>query len=269
MDGPADAEGTVAVTAAASRSETPAANVRESGDGTPLLLLHGWGASADLFAPLVAPLQSGRRLILPDLPGFGATAAPSQPWSVTDYAEWTRALLTRLDIARCDIIGHSNGARIAMKLAATRPEMVGKMVLTGAAGIRRRHGLAYHARVRSYKALRRLSTARMLPEAARRWAGRRAARRGSADYQAASGAMRGTLVRLVNEDLRPILGRISSPVLLIWGEHDPETPLSDGRLLERLIPDAGLVVFEGSGHYAYLEHPARFCRIVDVFLGAA
>ncbi len=63
-----------------------------------------------------------------------------------------------------------------------------------------------------------------------------------------------------------MLPHLHLPVLLIWGEHDTETPLEDGRLMERLIPDAGLVVFEGAGHYAYLEQPSRFCRIVEVFL---
>ena len=73
-------------------------------------------------------------------------------------------------------------------------------------------------------------------------------------------------MRLVNEDLTPLLSGIKAPVLLIWGEQDRETPLSDARVMERLIPDAGLVVFEGAGHFAYAEEPDRFCRIVDVFL---
>jgi pimeloyl-ACP methyl ester carboxylesterase len=81
--------------------------------------------------------------------------------------------------------------------------------------------------------------------------------------------MRGTLVRLVNEDLRTLLPHLHLPVLLIWGDADSETPLADGRLMERLIPDAGLVVFEGAGHYAYLEQTGRFCRIVEVFLADA
>jgi pimeloyl-ACP methyl ester carboxylesterase len=123
------------------------------------------------------------------------------------------------------------------------------------------------ARVRSYKALRALEQSAVMPAALRRAAGRSADQRGSADYRAVSGVMRGTLVRIVNEDLRPLLPRIDIPVLLIWGETDSETPLEDGQLMERLIPDAGLVVFEGAGHYAYLEQPGRFCRIVQVFLG--
>ena len=122
------------------------------------------------------------------------------------------------------------------------------------------------ARVRWYKALRSVERSALAPAGLRRAVGRRADRRGSADYRAASGVMRGTLVRIVNEDLTPVLPTLHLPVLLIWGDQDTETPLEDGRLMERLIPDAGLVVFEGAGHYAYLEQPDRFCRIVEVFL---
>ena len=73
-------------------------------------------------------------------------------------------------------------------------------------------------------------------------------------------------MRLVNEDVTPLLARVRAPALLIWGDRDTETPLAAAHVMERLIPDAGLVVFEGAGHFAYLEQPARFCRIVEVFL---
>jgi pimeloyl-ACP methyl ester carboxylesterase len=99
----------------------------------------------------------------------------------------------------------------------------------------------------------------------REWAAAQVAKRGSADYQQASGTVRQSLVRVVNEDLRGLLPHIAAPTLLIWGENDADTPLSDGKMMERLIPDAGLVVFEGAGHYAYLEQPVRFCRIIETF----
>jgi pimeloyl-ACP methyl ester carboxylesterase len=247
-------------------TETPAAHVEVTGEGKPLMLLHGWGASAELFGPVVRALQTDRKLILPDLPGFGATPPPPAPWAARDYAEWTAALLDRLGVERADVIGHSNGGRIALVLAATHPDRVGKMVLTGSAGIRPRHGPRYHARVRTYKVLRAMGEARALPAALRNAARARAEQRGSEDYRAATGTMRGTLVRLVNDDLHALLPRVAAPVLLIWGDKDVETPLADGRTMERLIRDAGLVIFEGAGHYAYLEQPARFSRIVDVFL---
>jgi len=247
-------------------SEDPAAHVIERGDGSPVLLLHGWGASAELFVPIFDGLQPGRRLIAPDLPGFGATARPAQPWSVHEYAAWVVALLDRLGVARCDVIGHSNGGRIGIVLAAEHPARVRRLVLTDSSGIRPRHGLRYRYRVAAYKALRRAERATVLPRALRDAAQRRAASRGSTDFRAASGTMRATLVRLVNEDLIPALPHVAAPTLLIWGERDEDTPLRDARVMERLIPDAGLVVFEGAGHYAYLEQPGRFCTVVDVFL---
>lgn len=247
-------------------AEEPAASVTLRGDGAPLLLLHGWGASAELFAPLYDRLQPGRRLIVPDLPGFGGTPAPAEPWSVHDYARWTLSLLGRLGVERCDVIGHSNGGRIAIAMASGHPGRVHRLVLTSSAGIRPRHGVGFRARVAAYRALRRAQHSPVLPRSLRDAARRRADRRGSSDYRAASGTMRATLVRLVNEDLRAALPRIAAPTLLVWGDRDTETPLGDARVMERLIPDAGLALFEGAGHYAYLEQPERFCRVIDVFL---
>lgn len=251
---------------AGATGEIPRAALEERGEGRPLLLLHGWGVSSELFAPILDGLQQGRRLIVPDLPGFGATAEPDTAWSVHDYAAWCIALLDRLGIGTCDLIGHSNGGRIGIVIAATYPGRIERMVLAGSAGIRPRQTLRGAARVRSYKALRIVERSALVPSALRQAARRRADQRGSADYRAVSGVMRGTLVRIVNEDLRALLPKLHLPVLLIWGDKDTETPIADGQLMERLIPDAGLVVFEGAGHYAYLEQAARFCRIVEVFL---
>ena len=78
--------------------------------------------------------------------------------------------------------------------------------------------------------------------------------------------MRATLVRVVNEDLRPHLNQIQASTLLVWGDADADTPLHLGRVMERLIPDAGLVTFSGRGHYAYLEETPRFAHIVFTFL---
>jgi len=251
---------------AGSAGEIPRAALEERGSGRPLLLLHGWGVSSELFAPILDALQAGSRLIVPDLPGFGATAEPDVPWSVHEYAAWCIALLDRLGVDSCDLVGHSNGGRIGIVMAATYPGRVRRMVLAGSAGIRPKTTLRAAARVRWYKTLRSVERSALLPAALRRAAGRNADQRGSADYRAVSGVMRGTLVRIVNEDLRRLLPKLHLPVLLIWGDQDTEAPIEDGRVMERLIPDAGLVVFEGAGHYAYLEQPARFCRIVEVFL---
>ena len=83
-----------------------------------------------------------------------------------------------------------------------------------------------------------------------------------------AGPLRPILVRVVNEDLAPLLPRIRASTLLVWGSNDDAAPLAHGKRMERLIDDAGLVVFEGAGHFAYLDEPDRFCRIVRHFFGA-
>ena len=245
--------------------ESPPASLIDGGEGPALLLLHGWGATKELMAP-VAQRLPGYRVIVPDLPGFGGTAPPPAAWGPDEYAAWVLALLDRLGVGRAHVVGHSNGGRVAVALAAAHPERIGRLVLTDSAGIRPRHGLRHHWRVRTFKLLRWAAARTWLPGPLRSVAAGRAERRGSDDYRAASGTVRASMVRLVNADMRPALARLTTSTLLIWGERDRETPPEDGRTMERLIPDAGLVIFEGSGHFAYAEQPDRFCRIVDVFL---
>jgi len=241
---------------------------REEGpaDAPPVVVLHGWGASIAAVTSIQASLRGTHRTIALDLPGFGASDPPPVPWGTEAYATHLRAFLEQLGIARASFIGHSHGGRVAIVLAATHPALVDRLVLVDSAGIRPKRSAGYYARVYSYKASRRLLALPVLagPLGAplRRLFETRA---GSDDYRQA-GSMRGTLVRVVNEDWRRLLPKIKAPTLLIWGELDDATPVSDGRLMERLIPDAGLVVFAGAGHFAYAEDVDRFARVVGHFL---
>lgn len=248
---------------------SPAPHLERQGTGFPVLLLHGWGTSSQLFQATIASLRGEFDVLAPDLPGFGATPPPPEPWSVQEYAVWVVALLDSLGIERAHVVGHSNGGRIAIRLAHQWPERVEKVVLTDSAGIRPPRTWRYYLRVRAFKVLRWAGKSAAVPRPIRAWAAARAAQSGSTDYQQASGVMRSTLVRLVNEDLRDELPHIQAPTLLIWGERDEDTPLAGGQLMEREIPDAGLVVFEGAGHFAYLEQSARFCHIVKTFFRGA
>ena len=89
---------------------------------------------------------------------------------------------------------------------------------------------------------------------------------GSEDYAKLSEGMRASFVKIVAEDLQPLLSKIVAPTLLIWGGDDRETPLWMGKTMEREIKDAGLIVFDGRSHYAFLEESARFQLIVKQFL---
>ncbi len=240
-------------------------HVRDEGGGQPVLLLHGWLGQIDSFAPVSrALLTDGRRVIALDFPGHGQSALPPEAWSVTEYARMTAELIQRLGIAGCDVIGHSFGARVAILLASTRPQLVGRMVLTGAAGLRKPPTLGRRLRHAAMTCVR--AALRLLgPKKAEAMRKRLAFAMGSADYRATQEGMRKTFSRVVEQDLRPYLPNIKAPTLLIWGENDAETPLSFGRIMEKEIPGAGLAVLKDAGHFAYLDKCADFMKIVRVF----
>ena len=78
--------------------------------------------------------------------------------------------------------------------------------------------------------------------------------------------MRKILVNVVNEDLTHLLPGVKPSTLLIWGDLDTATPLSDGQMMEQMMPDAGLAVMQGCSHFAFLENPALFAAILCSFL---
>ncbi len=233
------------------------------GRGPEVVILHGWGGRIESVAPVTNALSSVASVLTVDLPGFGDTANPPQPWGVAEYTRWVLALMDRFEIAAASIVGHSNGGRIAIKLGAEHPDRVVRLVLIDAAGIRPRRTAKYYLKVYSAKTVKHLGP--RLGPLGRRMQRRIAARMASSDY-ASAGELRPTFVKLVNEDLTELLPDIKAPTLLIWGEADDATPLADGRTMERLIPDAALIVFPGAGHYSYLDDPVRFAAIARNFL---
>ena len=241
-------------------------------EGGALLLLHGWGGRLDSFLPVARDFQGTHRVYAVDFPGHGRSDEPDEPWSVTEYMEYIRAFLTEQGIERTDIIAHSFGGRVAILLAATYPELVGKLVLTGAAGIPPRKTGKKTLKSRVYRCLRALSRSalarRLLGEEKTAvWQESLVQKFGSRDYRALTPSMRQTFNRVIGQDLTGCLEKIQAPTLLIWGEDDSETPLWMGKLMEEKIPDAGLVSWPGCGHFAYLDRYGDFKIVVQQFLG--
>ncbi len=206
-----------------------------SGDAPRVLALHGWGRTRADWAQVLAGVDA----LAVDLPGFGASPAPAEAWGSRQYAELLAPLLAD---GGWTLVGHSFGGRVAVQLAAGWPGAVDRLVLTGVPLLRRTTGgkapFAFRLAKRLH-AMGLLSDERM--EAERR-------KRGSADYRAATGVMRDTLVRLVNEDYRDLLPGIEAPVELVWGAHDTAAPLEMAREAAALLPKATLTVSESSAH---------------------
>ena len=180
-----------------------------------------------------------------------------------DYADLVEGFIKKIDLDRPVIIGHSFGGRLSIILSARN--IPRKTVLVDAAGIRPKRTMKYYLRVYTYKCAKKLFA---LP-GLNRYRGRALSlwlkKNPSSDYNAAEGMMRQIFVKVVNEDLKHYLPEIEVPTLLVWGDNDPATPLSDGKLMEKMIPDSGLVVLNGAGHYSYLERLPQFLLILDSF----
>ncbi|GIW06255.1 MAG: alpha/beta hydrolase [Dehalococcoidia bacterium] len=240
---------------------------REAGAGAPLVLLHGWGGDSRSFFPVQQALALHFRTLALDFPGFGRSALPPATWGVDDFAEHLAGWLDDLGIRRASVVGHSFGGRVAIVLAATQPERVDKLVLVASAGILPRRTVTYHLKVRTSRLARRLLAAPPLARVRPALERRLYDALGASDY-ANAGPLRSTFVRVVNQDLRPLLPRIQAPTLLIWGEKDEATPLTDGEIMAREIPDARLIVYRGAGHFAYLERAEQFAADVRAFLAS-
>jgi pimeloyl-ACP methyl ester carboxylesterase len=238
--------------------------VDDGGETPAVVVLHGWGGRIESMAPVMSCLRSRFRVVALDLPGFGESPPPPGAWGTADYAAYVRDLLTHVGVGRAHFVGHSFGAKTALYLAAVHPALVDKLVLVASPGIRTPASATARAKRLASRGAR---AAGKLGSPGRKVRDAVYARIGSRDYRDA-GPLRPVLVTVVNEDLAPLLPRIQASTLLVWGAGDDAVPVSHAHTMERLIPDAGLVLFEEAGHFAYLDEPRRFCRVVRHFLGA-
>ncbi|MDE5655975.1 MAG: alpha/beta hydrolase [Muribaculaceae bacterium] len=235
-----------------------------SGEGKPMILMHGWGCNADTLASVEKTAAESHRVYNIDFPGFGQSPEPTQVWGVDDYTRALENFVRLLGIEKPVLLGHSFGGRVGILYSSRNP--VDRLVLVDAAGVKPRRPLNYYVKVYSFKLMKRLYTLIYGKEGAAKRIEAERARRGSADYQSASPRMRAILSKVVNEDLCHVMPAIQAPTLLIYGENDTATPVRDAKKIESLVPDAGLVVFPGCGHYSFLDNPYQFAAVLRSFL---
>jgi len=237
------------------------------GQGDPVVLLHGWGASSQSLSPLSEALATMFHVLAVDLPGFGWSQPPPSAWGAREYAVHIRRFMQERGIDRAALVGHSFGGRVAIALAAAEPRRVSRLVLVASAGIRRPRGAGYYLRVATAKLVKRFFSLPGWGAMGQRVITKWYARLGSRDYRTA-GSMRPTLVKVVNEDLTPILPAIQAPTLILWGDRDSEVPRSAMETMATKIPHSRLVIFPGAGHFPFLDAPEEFATTLKEFLRA-
>ena len=244
-------------------------NYIDEGEGETVLLLHGWGANITLYQSIVDTLKQGRRVLALDMPGFGKTPEPERPWCVDDYVDFVLKFILSFNLEKISVVVHSFGGRVFFKMNAKEnlPFTIERAVLIDSAGILPKKTVGQKVSLRCYKIGRAFMSTKVMhflyPDAVEDM--RR--KRGSSDYNSATPLMRDTLVKVVNEDLEPLIHLVKCPTLLIWGDLDTATPIEDARRMEELIADAGLVVCEGAGHFSYAEQPVKANGALKAFFG--
>ena len=244
---------------------------RSTGDGPPLVLVHGAGHDGRIWQPQVRELSRDFTVIAWDEPGAGGSSDVPPGFALRDYAHCLAAVIEDAAREPAHIAGLSWGGTVVLELHRHRPDLFATMVLadTYAGWKGSLPGAEVRARIRGVREmLAAPGPGPVLPDL---FAGEPPARfRRLLDEIEANvrpASLRAQLEIMADADLRDALGSITVPVLLIWGDLDARSPLHVAEQMQAGIPHAELVVIEGCGHVSNLERPdafndalGRFCR---------
>lgn len=254
---------------------------RETSSGQPsptVLLIHGWGGSGRYWNGLIERLPRFR-FVVPDLPGVGRSLPVRRARSMPDQALAVEALFEQLELGRVHVVGHSMGSGIAMLLAARRPELVDRLVLTSVSLARTERERQAFLLITKILSLSLKARGRWMAEvpalaklSARRYFWRvpedpAALREGYLDYLLMDRATAEATARSAATDVVPEAARlIRAPSLLVAGRHDHAMPVANVEYTATVIPGCRVRWIERCGHLPMVEQPDEYAAIVHEFL---
>ncbi len=228
----------------------------------PLIFLHGWRSDASIWFPLFQSLAPHPyALYALDLPGFGKSETPHDAYTLHNYAaiiqEFIR-LIPHPSPLTPIIIGHSFGARVALKYAAENPDGAAKLILIASGGA--------HEKTSSIKKIiARMMKPLFTPRFMQPLRHKLYALIGADDYFTTPHLQK-TFLNIINEDILPLARTITIPTLLIWGERDTVAPLAFGKKLHEAIRNSQLAIITDAGHFCFLEQPEQCIKTLRSFL---
>lgn len=233
------------------------------GEGTPVLILHGWGGSSQTWQKFMQEKPRTFQWVIVDLPGFGQSNDPQHPYTVSDYTNWIKQVYQELPVKPQFLLTHSFGGRIAAKWLSSENHPFKKAILAAAAGLKSKPTLKQQIGqiLSKLKALTPNSVQKPLQKLLYKVLRVH-------DFPS-SPVMQETFKKVVAEDLSEDFSQINIPITLVWGENDTYTPLEQGQKLEQIIPNAKLVTFEKIGHGIHRQAEEKLATICTQFFKEA
>lgn len=218
-----------------------------------IIIVHGWTHSKDKWENFVK-LAEAKPTIL-SIPGL--TELNDKVWNLEDYVEWLRKILEK-EKGKIILIGHSNGGKIALAFAAKYPENLSNLILIDSGGIYH-NDFVIKMKRNLFKSLAKIGKILFPSQSLRDILYKLT---GEKDYKNASPTLRETMKNLISVDLTNILDKIKIPTLIIWGDKDKLTPLSDGKLMNKLIKGSKFYIINSAGHSPHFTHPQKVWEII-------
>lgn len=220
-------------------------NVRKTGHGQPVVLVHGIGVSARYFERLAVELASGSAVYAIELPGFGPSPWPRRALSVPQLGEIVVSVLRRLSLNEVVLVGHSMGCQVATETAARAPELVHKLVLLGPTVNDQERSIGQQALRLAQDTLRESPAVNWMV---------------FTDYLRSIVPYIRTLPAMVGHQLEVALPQVACPVVLMRGERDPIVPLDWLQRLAAANPNSTIVEVPGVPHVLMFSRPAETAR---------
>lgn len=227
-----------------------------------IIFLHGWRANKEVWQQVAYKLISlpAHKMYAIDLPGFGSSQVPKQPFTVGDYAEIVKGFVEKLDLKSVVIVGHSFGGRIGIKFAAKYPLLIEKLVLVDAAGF-----AMDGSKKITMNFAAKIAKPFFKPKFMQGFRKSIYKQIGAEDY-VATPELQKTYVNVTAEDLTEDLKKINCSTLIITGENDKETPVEFGKRMQSLIPNSKFTILANAGHFSFLDNPDEFVSDLIKFL---
>jgi 3-oxoadipate enol-lactonase len=251
--------------------------VLEAGSGWPVVLLHAFPLSADMWRPQLERVANGWRLIAPDLPGFGPGAArPGRTTTIDDLAAGVGHVLDALEIEEATIGGLSMGGYVTFALFRQNPDRCTGVVLADTKatpdtpeGREGRGKMLDLVRREGPGAVAEQMLPKLLGETSRRERPELAATvRAMIEANHAEGIAGGIEAIRDRPDSTPQLAELSCPALIVVGDEDGLTPPADAEAMQQRLARSRLVVLPAAGHLSNLETPDAFSQALADFLSS-